>query len=70
MGEIPTGVNLTTYSGGVTEFMRMPLQDLIEQVENGTLKPKIGKVFRLDDIAKAHECMEDNRAGGKIVVTT
>lgn len=70
MGEIPTGVNLTTYSGGVTEFMHMPLQDLIEQVENGTLKPKIGKVFTLDDIVKAHECMEDNRAGGKIVVTT
>jgi len=70
MGEIPTGVNLTTYSGGVNEFMRTPLQELVKQVEAGTLKPKIGQVFKLDEIAKAHECMEQNRAGGKIVVTT
>jgi len=70
MGAIPTAVNLTTYSGGVDEFMRMPLQELVTQVEKGTLTPKIGKVFRIDQIVEAHRCMEENRAGGKIVVLT
>jgi len=27
-------------------------------------------VFKLDDIVEAHRCMEDNKAGGKIVVLT
>lgn len=68
MGAIPTAVSLTTYSGGPDDFMRTPLQELIRQVEAGTLMPKIGKVFALDDIVEAHRCMEQNRAGGKIVV--
>ena len=32
--------------------------------------PQIGKVFKLDDIVEAHATMEENRAGGKIVVLT
>ena len=32
--------------------------------------PPIGRVFQLDDIVEAHRCMEDNSAGGKIVVLT
>jgi hypothetical protein len=35
-----------------------------------TLKVQVGKVFRLDDIVEAHRCMEENKAGGKIVVLT
>jgi hypothetical protein len=31
---------------------------------------RVGKVFRLDEIAEAHRCMDDNNAGGKIVVLT
>ena len=29
-----------------------------------------GRVFKLDDIVEAHRCMEENKAGGKIVVLT
>jgi hypothetical protein len=29
---------------------------------------QIGIVFELDDIVEAHRCMEENKAGGKIVV--
>jgi len=68
MEAIPTAVSLTTYSGGATEFMATPLQRLVEQVENGTLPMKVGRVFRLEDIVEAHRCMEANEAGGKIVV--
>jgi hypothetical protein len=31
---------------------------------------QIGRVFKLDDIVEAHRCMEENKAGGKIVVLT
>ena len=67
-GAIPTAVNLTTYSGGADDFICTPLQDLIAQIEEGKMQPPIGKVFSLDQIIEAHRCMEENEAGGKIVV--
>lgn len=70
MDVIPTGISLTTYTGGVDDFMAMPLQQLIDQVQSGTLPVAIGKVFGIEDIVDAHRLMEENRAGGKIVVTT
>jgi NADPH:quinone reductase-like Zn-dependent oxidoreductase len=48
----------------------MPLEDLVEQIAAGTLHVQIGRVFRLDEIVEAHRCMEENKAGGKIVVLT
>ena len=68
MDVIPTGVSLTTYSGGVEDFMAMPLQALIDQVADGELPVARARVFRLDDIVEAHRLMESNLAGGKIVV--
>lgn len=70
MGSIPTAVNLTTYSGGVEDFIATPLEGLAKQVKAGSLKVQVGKVFKLDDIVEAHRVMEGNRAGGKIVVLT
>jgi NADPH:quinone reductase-like Zn-dependent oxidoreductase len=70
MEVIPTGVSLTTYDGGVADFMRMPLQELVDQVEAGMLRVHVGKVLHLDQIIEAHRLMEENRAGGKIVVLT
>ena len=70
MDEIPTAVNLTSYSGGAEDFMLMPLAELAEQIAAGALHVQIGKVFHLDEIVKAHRCMEENQAGGKIVVLT
>ncbi len=67
-GAIPTAVNRTTYAGGADDFVRTPLQDLIAQIEEGKMQPPIGKVFSLDQIIEAHRCMEENEAGGKIVV--
>lgn len=70
MDVIPTGVSLSTYSGDVSDFMRMPLQQLLDDVLEARLPIAIGRVFHIDDIVEAHEFMETNSAGGKIVVLT
>jgi NADPH:quinone reductase-like Zn-dependent oxidoreductase len=70
MDAIPTAVRLTTYAGESEDFMRTPLQELVDQIAGGTLHVQIGKTFHLDEIVEAHRCMEENKAGGKIVVLT
>lgn len=70
MGAIPTAVNLTTYAGGAEDFISTPLQQVVDAVEVGTFSPPVGKTFSIDEIVEAHRTMEDNTAGGKIVVTT
>ncbi len=70
MGAIPSTVSLTTYAGESTDFMATPLQMVANEVEGGRMTPKIGAVFDLDAIVEAHRRMEDNAAGGKIVVLT
>ncbi|EXJ69468.1 oxidoreductase [Cladophialophora psammophila CBS 110553] len=67
---IPHTVCLTVYSGGPAEFKETPLNDLLKQIEAGTLPVQIGKVFKLDDIVEAHDTMEKNLARGKIVILT
>ena len=63
-------MKLTTYSGGVQEFMDTPLQSFIEEVESGRTRLRVGPAFQMDDIVEAHRCLEENRASGKIVVLT
>lgn len=70
MEVIPSAVCLTIYSGRADDFMRTPLQSIVDQIAVGSLHVQIGKVFRLDEIVEAHHCMEDSQAGGKIVVLT
>jgi NADPH:quinone reductase-like Zn-dependent oxidoreductase len=50
--------------------MRTPLEELADQIAAGSLTVPIGRTFRLEEIVEAHRCMEENRAGGKIVVLT
>jgi NADPH:quinone reductase-like Zn-dependent oxidoreductase len=68
MDVIPTAVCLTIYDGGVQDFMQTPLDELIQQIASGEFPAQVGKVFHLDQIVEAHRTMEENKAGGKIVV--
>lgn len=68
MGDIPTAVKLTSYSGEAQDLSPQQLQEYIELVENGVLQVKTGPVFDFDDLKQAHELMDANKAGGKIVV--
>lgn len=70
MAFIPSTVGLTVYAGEVEDFMGMPLNNLVDQIASGTLKVQIGQTFHLDQIVEAHQLMESNKAGGKIVVLT
>jgi NADPH:quinone reductase-like Zn-dependent oxidoreductase len=70
MEAIPTAVRLTSYAGESEDFMKTPLDDLVAQIAAGTLTVQIGRVFHLEEIVEAHRCMEENKAGGKIVVLT
>ncbi len=70
MDVIPTTVSLTVYAGESQDFMRTPLNDLAKQIEAGTLRIQVGKTFHIDEIVEAHRLMEENKAGGKIVVLT
>ncbi|KIW40019.1 uncharacterized protein PV06_08574 [Exophiala oligosperma] len=70
MTAIGSAKYLTAYSGGPDEFMDTPLNDLLKQIDAGTMPVQIGKVFKLDQIVLAHETQEKNTARGKIVVLT
>ena len=70
MNAIPTAVCLTVYAGESEDFMHTPLSELAAQVASGTLRAQVGRTFHLDEIVAAHRLMEQNQAGGKIVVLT
>jgi NADPH:quinone reductase-like Zn-dependent oxidoreductase len=69
MGEIPTGVKLTTFGSGVIEGERWveALQEIVDLVEEGQVHANLDRTYALDDIAAAHAYMEANRATGKVV---
>jgi NADPH:quinone reductase-like Zn-dependent oxidoreductase len=63
---IPSGTRLTTFhskdASGTTA-----LQRIVDEVEAGIYQPNLDRVFTLDEIAKAHDYMENNQATGKVV---
>jgi NADPH:quinone reductase-like Zn-dependent oxidoreductase len=67
MEHIPNAVYLTTYGGGPDDFMRTPINKLVKDIIEGTLRIPIGKTFKLDEAVEAHILMESNNAGGKVV---
>ena len=69
MDAIPTGVKLTSYSGGAMDIKQAQLQRYVELVENGALKIRLGPRFSFTELQQAHALMDENRANGKIVVT-
>jgi NADPH:quinone reductase-like Zn-dependent oxidoreductase len=68
MVDIPTGVKLTSYSGGSSDISVEQLQHYVDLVEEGKLLIQTGPVFKFEELVEAHELMDANQAGGKIVV--
>jgi NADPH:quinone reductase-like Zn-dependent oxidoreductase len=67
---LPTGVRLTAYKGAAADLPPQVLQDFLDAVAAGTVTIPVGRVYRFDQIVEAHTDMEQNRASGKLVVTT
>ena len=68
MGQIPTGVKLTSYSGGSSDITPEQLQQFVTAVEEGRLKVTIARRFQLEEVQEAHRLMDENRVAGKMVV--
>lgn len=68
MDHIPTAVRLTSYSGGAGDISREQLQRYVSLVEGGQLEIPRGPIWSFDQLAAAHQAMDENRANGKMVV--
>jgi NADPH:quinone reductase-like Zn-dependent oxidoreductase len=68
MGQIPTGVRLTSYSGGASDISPDALQQYVTMVERGELEIRQGPTWEFDQLQEAHRSMDENRANGKMVV--
>jgi len=71
--DMPPSVNLNFFASfmfGTQDFplTNIPVQQIINNVENGIYKIRPAKVFDFSEIAQAHQLMESNNAYGKIVV--
>lgn len=68
MGDIPSLGRLTVYMGESKNLSKELLQEFIDEVEKGNIRLNIDTIFSLDEVAMAHQYMEDNKAKGKLVV--
>jgi NADPH:quinone reductase-like Zn-dependent oxidoreductase len=68
MGDLPTGVKLTSYSGEASDITSELLQHYVSLVESGKLTLKLGPIFDFERLQEAHVLMDENRANGKIVI--
>lgn len=73
--QIPSGVHLSVFASalvtGTAEFplSEIPFQAIVDRVAAGTYKAAPARVFAFEQIRAAHELIEANEAGGKVVVT-
>lgn len=68
MGDIPSLGRLTVYMGESTNLNTDLLQQFIDEVQKKTINLNIDRVFTLEEVAEAHQYMEENKAKGKVVV--
>jgi NADPH:quinone reductase-like Zn-dependent oxidoreductase len=75
LADMPSGVQLSTFASAFAlggedyPLDRVPVQELVGQVEQGTFAARPSRVFAFDQIAEAHRIMEAGQANGKLVVT-
>ena len=69
MVSIPTAVSLTAYHSSAKAMVETPLDEIVDRLGTEGIKTLIGKVFvGLDKINEGHQCMDEDKAGGKIVL--
>lgn len=73
MLQMKSGVHFSLFHGKVLgssgfPFSKVPLQRIVQQIENGEWEAKPTHVFDYQKIRQAHEILDSGDAGGKIVV--
>ncbi|MDQ7810342.1 zinc-binding dehydrogenase [Amycolatopsis sp. A133] len=68
IAKIPSGTRLTAFHSDDLKGSTALLQRIIGEVEAGTHRAGVDRVFPLDDVAAAHRYLEDDRAAGKLVL--
>lgn len=62
------GVNMLKIADNRPKVLQKCLVDVIELYRQGVIKPQVGGVYAVDDIAKAHNALESGRTTGKLTV--
>lgn len=66
---LPIGRYLTSYGEFTFKKDNAPWDELLELVRAGDVKIKLGKIFHgVESVVEAHEVMESDAAGGKLVI--
>jgi NADPH:quinone reductase-like Zn-dependent oxidoreductase len=65
--DLPNRARLCVYGGGPDDFMAMPWEELVRDVEAGKIKIPV-REFKMDEIQKVHEILEGGGGGAKMVV--
>jgi NADPH:quinone reductase-like Zn-dependent oxidoreductase len=68
MDYIPNGVRLTAYGGEASDLPAAVLQRVLDRIASGDFPAPARRVYRLEDVPRAHADIEQNRGVGKIVV--
>jgi NADPH2:quinone reductase len=63
------GINMLRIADEKSDLIQRCLQEVIRLTGEYVFKPTIGKVFRVNEIAAAHEYLEKRKSMGKVVVT-
>ena len=71
--QMASGVQFSFFGSfvfGTSEFPMsdVPLKEIMEDVKTGKWNAAPARVFKFEEVAKAHELMENGQAGGKMVV--
>ena len=64
--DIPSESYLTSFDS--TTVNKDTIRDMFDFIEKYNIKPRISKVFPLEEIGAAHFFLESNKANGKIVI--
>nr|WP_170156114.1 zinc-binding alcohol dehydrogenase family protein [Umezawaea tangerina] len=70
IGYLPRGVRLSGYGGDAADLPPEVLQGFLDSVAAGEVVVPIDRVYRFDEIVRAHTDMESGHTKGKLVVTT
>ncbi len=62
------GINMLRIADNKKEHLKHDLESVIALAEKGEIAPHVGKVFKAEQLAEAHDYMESRKSVGKIVV--